>query len=149
MGLTGGLDPLWDKWSVSITDHLKKKKNFESGSNPRPTFQPKTDIQIQIYRLMVITLSVWYTALRATTRLKTAKISKFENKRKKIKAENKTKSEFEGAQVVCSCFEVKLSKWVDKHQNWSELGEIWCWRCEKINQKMYGWFWWWEWSWER
>ncbi len=31
---------LLEKWSVTFTDHLKKKK-IESGSYPKPTFQPK------------------------------------------------------------------------------------------------------------
>ncbi len=53
-----------------LTDH-----SSQSGSNPPPPARPALHIRMdrRTYRLMVITLSVWYTALRATTRLKSRK----------------------------------------------------------------------------
>ncbi len=51
-----------------LSDHFS-----QSGSNPPPA--AKTCFKHMdrwTYRLMVITISVWYTALRATTRLKSA-----------------------------------------------------------------------------
>ncbi len=53
-----------------LTDHFSY-----SGSNPPPLGRPTLHIQTDrwTYRLMVITLSVLYTALRATTRLKKQK----------------------------------------------------------------------------
>ncbi len=60
------------KWSVTITDHLKKT-HLLTYAYMGPTPPPKTcftHMDGRTYRLMVITLSVWYMALWATTCLK-------------------------------------------------------------------------------
>ncbi len=65
-GLGGGLDPLLKKMISDV--HWP----FFSKAGPTPPQDPLYTYG-QTYRLMVITLSVWYTTLRATTRLKILK----------------------------------------------------------------------------
>ena len=70
LGRGEGLDPLWEKWPEMISD--AHWPFFPKWVQPPPPAAKThfTHTDGRTYRLMVITLSMWYTALRATTRLK-------------------------------------------------------------------------------